>query len=853
MKPMLALLPLLFLYLIKPVALHAQKANSTDSLALVALFDSTNGTHWTNKTNWLDGPVKSWFGIKLNSDGRVAGVKLTDNSLKGNIPSQLGNLSALDTLKLENNYLGGTLPSSLGNLNPHALDISNNRFTFNGMELLAIKFTFAVYAPQDTILPLHFYQGKLSVSAGGVLNYDVFTWFKNGVQVAQITGDSTFATSGAGKYTVVVTNTKASKLRLYSNTFTVLPAPVITSFSPTVAVSGMIVTIAGKYFTGATVVSFGGTAATSFTVVSDSVIKAITGKGSTGAVLVKTPWGTATLSGFTYCDSTTVSRVTISDGLTTTTLCAGTKVTFVASGANSANTLTYQWWKDGVKVGADSYKYVDSTLKTGDSVFVTLTNTASCAMTHSAKSNVLKFYVNPIIKPSVTISDSLATTAICAYSKVVFTANAQNGSYNFSYQWWKDGIKVGTNSPRFVDSTWKAADSVFVVIKGDAACAMPDSAKSNVLKLSVKPYVKPSVTISDSLNTTEICAYSKVIFTANAQPGGYNFSYQWWKDGIKVGTNNSNYIDSTLKTGDSVYVVIKTTEHCVFPDSAKSNVLIFYAKPPVRPSVTISDGLTTTEVCAGTKITFIASGQNGNHPFNYQWWKDGVKVGTNSSKYIDSTLKTGDFVYVVLTGDAPCTMPDTVKSNLLEFAIQSGLPAKPSAISGPDAAKPGEKGLVFKVKYVQGVHYIWSVPAGDSITSAQGRDSITVDWYGGAGTVYVRASNACGESDTVALHVAAAPGANGHNTGDNTGLELGNINLLVFPNPAAGNTNLQISGFKGGIVVTITDLTGKPVWQKEKLTNGTYTLPISTLAAGIYIVTVKCGQNIKSTKLVKAD
>ncbi|MEN8194565.1 MAG: hypothetical protein ABFS12_17225, partial [Bacteroidota bacterium] len=36
-----------------------------DSLALVALYDSTDGNNWTNNENWLTGPVSTWYGIKV--------------------------------------------------------------------------------------------------------------------------------------------------------------------------------------------------------------------------------------------------------------------------------------------------------------------------------------------------------------------------------------------------------------------------------------------------------------------------------------------------------------------------------------------------------------------------------------------------------------------------------------------------------------------------------------------------------------------------------------------------------------------------------------------------------------------
>lgn len=80
--------------------------------------------------------------------------------------------------------------------------------------------------------------------------------------------------------------------------------PTISSFSPTTAGKDDLVVINGSGFTDITAVKFGGTAATSFTVVSSSIIVAVVAVGSSGSVTVTNTTGTGTLSGFTY-DSTT--------------------------------------------------------------------------------------------------------------------------------------------------------------------------------------------------------------------------------------------------------------------------------------------------------------------------------------------------------------------------------------------------------------------------------------------------------------------------------------------------------------------------------------------------------------------
>jgi hypothetical protein len=82
-----------------------------------------------------------------------------------------------------------------------------------------------------------------------------------------------------------------------------VPAPVISSFAPSIAAEGDTVTITGTNLTGATAVTFGGTAAASFTIVNSTTISAQVGIGASGSISVTTPGGTTAAAGFTYCQS----------------------------------------------------------------------------------------------------------------------------------------------------------------------------------------------------------------------------------------------------------------------------------------------------------------------------------------------------------------------------------------------------------------------------------------------------------------------------------------------------------------------------------------------------------------------
>jgi hypothetical protein len=89
---------------------------------------------------------------------------------------------------------------------------------------------------------------------------------------------------------------------------------VITSFNPQIASPGGVVTITGNNFTNATAVSFGGIAATGFTVISPTSITAIVGVGASGNVSVTTSFGTGSLAGFTFIPVPAITSFTPQSG-----------------------------------------------------------------------------------------------------------------------------------------------------------------------------------------------------------------------------------------------------------------------------------------------------------------------------------------------------------------------------------------------------------------------------------------------------------------------------------------------------------------------------------------------------------
>ncbi|WP_143306166.1 IPT/TIG domain-containing protein [Chitinophaga vietnamensis] len=119
------------------------------------------------------------------------------------------------------------------------------------------------------------------------------------------------------------------------NTPSAMLQPVINGITPDSAGKGATVTIKGKNLLKVSAVSFGGTPASSFTMVTDSVLTAVVGAGASGSVAVITPGGTATFSSFTFIPAPTITSVSPSNAT------VGTTVTITGANFTGASSVTF--------------------------------------------------------------------------------------------------------------------------------------------------------------------------------------------------------------------------------------------------------------------------------------------------------------------------------------------------------------------------------------------------------------------------------------------------------------------------------------------------------------------------------
>ncbi|HWJ26772.1 MAG TPA: ELWxxDGT repeat protein, partial [Flavisolibacter sp.] len=78
-----------------------------------------------------------------------------------------------------------------------------------------------------------------------------------------------------------------------------------------------------------------------------------------------------------------------------------------------------------------------------------------------------------------------------------------------------------------------------------------------------------------------------------------------------------------------------------------------------------------------------------------------------------------------------------------------------------------------------------------------------------------------------------------------------NFNADVYPNPAHSKATLQLDGEIKNARISIADMYGKKVWQTDLRNEKTIDLPVGTLPAGVYMITIKSEKGARTLRLVK--
>lgn len=147
-----------------------------------------------------------------------------------------------------------------------------------------------------------------------------------------------------------------------------------------------------------------------------------------------------------------------------------------------------------------------------------------------------------------------------------------------------------------------------------------------------------------------------------------------------------------------------------------------------------------TTICSGQSINISANGGS-----TYSWTS--TPAGFTASTQSISVNPTTTTTYNVSSPGCSGALTESV-------VITVGATTATSPISGPASVCANATGNTYSVVNTVGSTYNWTVPAGASITSGQGTNSITVSFGATAGTISVTETNSCGTGTPVTYNVS---------------------------------------------------------------------------------------------------
>ena len=249
------------------------------------------------------------------------------------------------------------------------------------------------------------------------------------------------------------------------------------------------------------------------------------------------------------------------------------------------------------------------------------------------------------------------------------------------------GVLQNSSSSTLITQNIQTGNQIKCILTVNDVCAVPQTATSNILSMTVTPNTKDSLIIAASANP--ICGGDNVTFTAAPYNGGANPTYQWFIGSTSVqGPSASiSYLNTgTLTNGQIVTckMVPDNTITCPSANPAVSNAVTMNVNTSFPVSVSLSANPTANPdvaICLGASVTFTATATNGGVTPQYVFRKkngasDVLLQQGSSNIYTTTSLVNDDSVYCILTSSiASCAPGNPATSNKIKITTTAIAPS----------------------------------------------------------------------------------------------------------------------------------------------------------------------------------
>lgn len=413
---------------------------------------------------------------------------------------------------------------------------------------------------------------------------------------------------------------------------------------------------------------------------------------------------------------------------------------------------------EGVDFFNTSYAYISNEKYTNGATLVPKLRTFS----------LLPFLPAAFVYPKPDAEFTANNDSICQNGFIGFTDQSLNTAT--SWQWVFPGGTPATSVLQHPQVQYNTPGVYAATLIAGNAAGYDTIVKSNFITVKVLP--SASIT---SNGITSFCSGNSVALNANSAAG---LTYQWKRNAVDISgaigasftaTLAGNY--SCLLTNDCGSIlsnVISLTETAIpsTPFVFSGQSLVCKNSSGILYDVVPAGGVTsyTWSVPAGSSI---ASG-NGTNAIN-------VDVGSNA---VDGL--------VCVYASNGCGNSASI---CIPITVITAQPVKPSSIAGSIFPCAGSTGVVYACPAVANTSsYSWTVPAGVTIVSGQGTNTIAVNFPSvfTSGNIKVAAGNCIGTSAFRILSVKGKPSTPAAILGTLVGNCAGTSNVSFSVAPVAG-------------------------------------------------------------------
>jgi hypothetical protein len=336
---------------------------------------------------------------------------------------------------------------------------------------------------------------------------------------------------------------------------------------------------------------------------------------------------------------------------------------------------------------------------------------------------------------------------ICAGSTLNLTASSITGA---TYSWTGPGFSSTQQNPSITNVT-TAASGTYSLTATLNGCT--STAQTTIVTINSAPGT-PGIT-----NNGPLCVGQNLVLTTSAISGA---TYSWTGPSSFTANTQNATVSNVTTLNAGAYNLVETLNGCV--SGMGSATPTIYASSPAQPG-TISGP--TVNLGSQTSVTYSIS--SVNLATTYAWT---VPVGASITGGQGTTSITVNYTcsadgsIAVTAGNACGISPPST------LGVSTDL-ATPGSINGASSlTSTGQMtGLIYSISPIPfATSYAWTIPAGATITSGQGTDSITVNCPTGSstnGTIGVTQTSACGTSAQTTLALTTtfpAPGTISGNT-----------------------------------------------------------------------------------------